>query len=83
MKIELCFHYHPHLNKSTSNIDDLVEEIGDELLKETPGTTGVLQKTPRKVMIQQIIQLYLDTLIDRIFDTDDDYMNNQRWKKNV
>jgi hypothetical protein len=82
MKIELCFHY-PHLNKSTSNIDDLVEEIGEELLKETPETTGVLLKTPREVMIQQIIQLYLDTLIDRIFDTDDDYMNNQRWKKHV
>lgn len=81
MKIELCFHY-PCLNKSTSNIDDLVEEIGEELLKEGgPRITGVLQKTPREVMIQQIIQLYLDTLIDRIFDTDDDYMNNQRWKK--
>lgn len=83
MKIELCFHYHLRLNKSTSNIDVLVEEICDELLKETPETTGVLQKTPREVMIQQIIQLYLDTLIDRIFDTDDDYMNNQRWKKHV
>lgn len=63
-------------------IDKLVEEISDELHKENaPKTTGVLQKTPRKVMIQQMIQLYLDTLIDRIFDTDDDYMNNQRWKK--
>ena len=62
----------------------MVEEIGDELLKEGgPGITGVLPKTPREVMIQQIIQMYLDTLIDRIFDTDDDYMNNQRWKKNV
>jgi hypothetical protein len=73
----------PRPNKSTSNIDDLVEEIGDELLKEIPETNGVLQKTPREVMIQQIIQMYLDTLIDRIFDTDDDYMNNQRWKKHV
>ena len=82
MKIELCFHY-PCLNK-VPVIDDLVEEIGDELLKEGgPGITGVLPKTPREVMIQQIIQMYLDTLIDRIFDTDDDYMNNQRWKKHV
>ena len=65
------------------NIDGLVEKICDELLQRTPETTGVLLKTPREVMIQQIIQLYLDTLIDRIFDTDDDYMNNQRWKKHV
>ncbi len=65
------------------NIDGLVEEICDELLRRTPETSGVLLKTPREVMIQQIIQLYLDTLIDRIFDTDDDYMNNQRWKKHV
>ena len=71
MKMELC------------NIDGLVEKICDELLQRTPETTGVLLKTPREVMIQQIIQLYLDTLIDRIFDTDDDYMNNQRWKKHV
>ena len=72
-----------NVNQATKLIDKSVVEIGDELLKETPETNGVLQKTPREVMIQQIIQMYLDTLIDRIFDTDDDYMNNQRWKKHV
>jgi len=71
-----------NVNQATKLIDKLVEEISDELLKENaPRTTGVLQKTPRKVMIQQIIQMQLDALIDEIFDTDDNYMCNQRWKK--
>lgn len=57
-------------------------KLSEELLKENaPKTTGVLQKTPLNVMIHQLIQMQLDTLIDKIFDTDDDYMCNQRWKK--
>ena len=71
-----------NVNQATKLIEKSVEEISDELLKENaPRTTGVLQKTPRKVMIQQIIQMQLDALIDEIFDTDDNYMCNQRWKK--
>lgn len=73
-----------NVNQATKLIDKLVEEISEELLKENASrNTGVLQKTPRKVMIHQLIQMQLDALIDRIFDTDDDYMNNQRWKKHV
>lgn len=42
-----------------------------------PVHTGTLNKTPMKV----VLRWYLDRLLDKIFDTDDDYMNNQRWKK--
>ena len=71
-----------NVNQATKLIDEAVEEISDEIHKENaPRTTGVLQKTPRKVMIHQLIQMQLDALIDKIFDTDDDYMCNQRWKK--
>ena len=71
-----------NFNQPIKLIDKSVEEISEELLKENaPRTTGVMQKTPRKVMIHQLIQMQLDALIDKIFDTDDDYMCNQRWKK--
>lgn len=49
----------------------------EDLLPQAPPDTGHLRKTP----LSRVIQSYLDYLCDTIFDTDDDYMNNQRWKK--
>lgn len=44
---------------------------------QMPPDTGHLRKTP----LSNAIQSYLDYLCDTIFDTDDNYMNNQRGKK--
>ena len=68
------------------NVGKRVEKFEHEMKKlimalnyedQVPPDTGHLRKTP----LSNAIQSYLDYLCDTIFDTDDDYMNNQRWKK--